>query len=75
MRQTNIFWISIFLGGLELVRTVKITQTASAEMPSTPGNWKEMVAMKLKEYSQGEIHDISIRNANIHGMHACPRCL
>lgn len=72
MRQTNIFWISVFLGGLELVRTIKITQTASIEVPPTPGNWKEAVSAKLKEYSQGEIHDIPIRDAAVHGMPTSP---
>jgi alpha-1,2-glucosyltransferase len=72
MRQTNIFWISVFLGGLELVRTIKITQIASVEVPPTPGNWKEVVSVKIKEYSQGEIHDIPIRDASVHGMPARP---
>lgn len=77
MRQTNIFWVSVFLGGLELVRTIKTTQTASGEVEPAAGNWKDIVVAKFKEYSNGDIHDIPLKDASVHGMLApsCGRCL
>ncbi|CZR62578.1 related to alpha-1,2 glucosyltransferase/transcriptional activator [Phialocephala subalpina] len=71
MRQTNIFWVSVFMGGLELVRTIKITQTASVEVEPAPGNLKETILAKLKEYSHGEIHDIPLRDASVHDFVLC----
>ncbi|KAF8851649.1 hypothetical protein BDZ45DRAFT_717315 [Acephala macrosclerotiorum] len=71
MRQTNIFWVAVFMGGLELVRTIKITQTASGEVQPAPRNWKEAVIAKLTEYSDGEIHDIPLRDASVHDFALC----
>ncbi|KUJ10425.1 uncharacterized protein LY89DRAFT_596356 [Mollisia scopiformis] len=71
MRQTNIFWVSVFMGGLELVRTIKTTQTASIEVVPSPWNWKELVMAKLKKYSNGEIHDIPLGDAGVHDFALC----
>jgi alpha-1,2-glucosyltransferase len=41
MRQTNIFWVAVFFGGLEVVRTIKSIETISLKEPSEPQTWKE----------------------------------
>ncbi|KAE8450472.1 hypothetical protein EG329_006202 [Mollisiaceae sp. DMI_Dod_QoI] len=71
MRQTNIFWVSLFMAGLELVRTIKTTQTARMNVDPTPGNWKEIIISKFKEYSDGEIHDIPLKDANVQDFLLC----
>jgi alpha-1,2-glucosyltransferase len=68
MRQTNIFWVAVFMGGLELVRTIKANkQDLPSEQP-IPRTWQEMTISRLKKYSRGDIHDIALRHAGVHGM-------
>lgn len=67
MRQTNIFWVSVFMGGLELVRTIKITQTASEDIRPISGDWRDIAISRFNEYSHGEIHDIPLEHAGVQG--------
>jgi len=68
MRQTNIFWVAVFLGGLELLRTIKTIEVVPPKEPSEPQTWKESAAIiQFRRYSQGEIHDIPLRDAEIQG--------
>jgi len=67
MRQTNIFWGAVFMGGLEAVRSVKGNKSAAFETEPAPRTWQEHVVSTLKQWSRGEIHDISLKEAGVHG--------
>lgn len=69
MRQTNIFWVAIFMGGLEAVRTIK-ANTVSLPIKEPvffePLGWNNITSL-LKQYSRGQIHDIPLEDAGVHG--------
>lgn len=71
MRQTNIFWVAIFLGALEMVRILKAISPeskSSGEIPTPPsGNLKERVTNEIIRYTAGEIHDPLLAEASLLG--------
>ncbi len=67
MRQTNIFWVAIFFGALELVRTIESNAAKNDDNVQIPVTWQETLAFKFKKYSQGKIHDIYLQNAGLSG--------
>jgi len=62
MRQTNIFWVCIFLAGLEWVRTCK--DISSSESPKQcegrQGSWLQRAIIP---YTRGQLHDPSLNQA------------
>lgn len=66
MRQTNIFWVAIFLGGLEAVKTVSGNRGQKNEQPP-PAPWKERAKYELERWGNGDIHDIPLSIAGFHG--------
>lgn len=70
MRQTNIFWVAVFLGGLEVVRTVKSLG------PFTARTWKgdlhpyQHFQNQLEAYARGEVHDVTLGDATL--FYDCP---
>ncbi|KAI1373958.1 glycosyltransferase family 59 protein [Hypoxylon crocopeplum] len=56
MRQTNIFWVVIYMGGLEVVRGVK---TLRSEPVATPAfaTLSQQISFYAWRYSLGDIHD------------------
>ncbi|KAK6579864.1 hypothetical protein PZA11_007572 [Diplocarpon coronariae] len=71
MRQTNIFWVAVFMGGLELVRTVDANRALSPDTEVTPRSRKELVIVYFNRCRCGHIHDISLKNAGIHDFILC----
>ncbi|KAK2626349.1 hypothetical protein QTJ16_004611 [Diplocarpon rosae] len=67
IRQTNIFWVAVFMGGLELVRTIDANQTWSPDTEVAPHSWKEISVFYYNRCRRGKIHDISLKNAGLHG--------
>lgn len=65
MRQTNIFWVAVFLGGLEAVRTLKTIEVVPQE--KEPQCWKGVARAAFHRYERGEIHDPSLTEANLYG--------
>ncbi|KAH8756879.1 DIE2/ALG10 family-domain-containing protein [Hyaloscypha sp. PMI_1271] len=65
MRQTNIFWVAVFMGALELVRTITANKVDFASGQPTPRTWKHMAIEKFQQYSHGNIHDIALKNAGV----------
>jgi len=74
MRQTNIFWVAVFMGGLEEVRTLKDIPVMKRE-EKTPDTWKGNVQAAFDRWTKGDIHDIPLRDAEIHGMALLPNYL
>ncbi|KAH8803160.1 DIE2/ALG10 family-domain-containing protein [Xylogone sp. PMI_703] len=72
MRQTNIFWVAVFLGGLEAVRTF---ENAESSLPLSamemPGSWKEFAMERFKGYSSGKIHDVALSDASLEDFALC----
>ncbi|KAI0478418.1 DIE2/ALG10 family-domain-containing protein [Xylariaceae sp. FL0804] len=56
MRQTNIFWVVIYLGGLEVIHAIRSLQPEPAELPAT-ATWQEQVKFYAWRYSLGDVHD------------------
>ena len=67
MRQTNIFWVAVFMSGLEVVRTIKSIEPVQTEQASKPQNWQEIAMSEFQRYSRGEIHDIPLYDAELQG--------
>jgi alpha-1,2-glucosyltransferase len=67
MRQTNIFWVAVFMGTLEAVRTIKANKQELSSGRPIPTTWKEMAVDKFEQYSQGNIHDIALKDAGVIG--------
>lgn len=65
MRQTNVFWVVVFMGGLEAVYAVKSTQPPRTE----PGQFDRLTMFKylLSRYSQGDVHDPPLDKAGLEG--------
>jgi alpha-1,2-glucosyltransferase len=68
MRQTNIFWVAVFMGALELVRTIKANKKDLPSGQPIPRGWQEIAVAKFQQYSRGYIHDIALKDAGLHGM-------
>ncbi|TVY33336.1 Dol-P-Glc:Glc(2)Man(9)GlcNAc(2)-PP-Dol alpha-1,2-glucosyltransferase, partial [Lachnellula subtilissima] len=71
MRQTNVFWVAVFMGGLEAVRTIEGNKSPAPSKESVPKTWQEHVVSTLKKWSRGEIHDIFLRDAGVHDLILC----
>lgn len=65
MRQTNVFWVVVFMGGLEAVHAAG----ALRPPPTRPGEFDRLTMIKfhLSRYSQGEIHDPRLDDASLDG--------
>lgn len=65
MRQTNVFWAVVFMGGLEAVHAVRSLRP----LPTSPGKFDRKTTVKfyLWRYSQGEVHDPPLNEAGIEG--------
>ncbi|KAH7031678.1 DIE2/ALG10 family-domain-containing protein [Microdochium trichocladiopsis] len=59
MRQTNIFWVVVYMGGLEAVNAVKGLQPEPVERPQSDNLITE-VKFYLSRYAVGDVHDPSL---------------
>lgn len=68
MRQTNIFWVAVFVGGLEAIRTLKSDTTPqSGKIKSSGADLNERAMSLLEQYSRGKIHDPHLNDAGVPG--------
>ena len=56
MRQTNVFWVVVYMGGLEVVHHVKSLEPPEVETPNF-STLAEQVRFYVWRYSLGDIHD------------------
>ncbi len=63
LRQTNIFWVAIFLAGLEVIRVVKHINTTSWDGDST-----SIPSIVNGSWEGGKIYDPLVRDARIEGL-------
>lgn len=59
MRQTNIFWVVVYMGGLEAVQAVKRLTSKTAARPQSD-TIVDQVKFHLSCYASGEVHDPSL---------------
>ncbi|KAH9209790.1 DIE2/ALG10 family-domain-containing protein [Leptodontidium sp. 2 PMI_412] len=71
MRQTNIFWVAVFMGGSEVVRTIDTNQTPNPASEGTPHTWRDIGVFYFKRYTRGQIHDVSLNIAGVHDFILC----
>ena len=62
MRQTNIFWVVVYLGGLEAVHAIKTLRPPRAEQPTMASVW-EHAKFCVWRYSVGDVHDLPLDRA------------
>ncbi|KAI0547625.1 DIE2/ALG10 family-domain-containing protein [Xylaria curta] len=58
-RQTNIFWVVVYIGGLEVIRAIKILNPTPVETPKFQ-NVSDQIRFYVWRYSLGDIHDPSL---------------
>ncbi|RYP49505.1 hypothetical protein DL768_004808 [Monosporascus sp. mg162] len=63
MRQTNIFWVVVFMGGIEIVHRLRSLRPQPVETPSF-STLTEQIKFYAWRYSLGEIHDPPLNQAN-----------
>lgn len=56
MRQTNVFWVVVYMGGLEAVQAVKGLKAESQSLSATKDRPQRLLQM-IREYSVGYVHD------------------
>lgn len=66
-RQTNVFWVTAFLGGLEVVRTLKSKQRSVDVMRSST-----FYDVCVRSWSNSEIYDPPAGEAYVEGRSNCP---
>lgn len=59
MRQTNVFWIVVFMGGLEAVHSVKSLRPRSVA-PPTLTTLSEQLWFFVKRWAVGHVHDLPL---------------
>ncbi|KAH0443782.1 alpha- glucosyltransferase alg10 [Colletotrichum camelliae] len=62
MRQTNVFWVVVYMGGLEAVSAVKSLRPAPAQKPEF-GTLLDCIKHYGWRYSLGDIHDPPLNTA------------
>ncbi|KAI1300945.1 DIE2/ALG10 family-domain-containing protein [Xylaria venustula] len=58
-RQTNIFWVVVFIGGLEVIHAIKALKPEPVETPNFRAT-SEQITFYAWRYSLGDIHDVSL---------------
>ncbi|KAI1273218.1 DIE2/ALG10 family-domain-containing protein [Xylaria sp. FL0933] len=58
-RQTNIFWVVVFMGGLEVIHAIKTLNPEPVETPPFQTT-SEQIGFYAWRYSLGDIHDVSL---------------
>lgn len=69
MRQTNVFWVVVFMGGLEAIHAVKTQPLpSSTQVSGRPTDFLGKVKYYVKLYSWGYIHDPTLNLVSLDGM-------
>ncbi|PFH61933.1 hypothetical protein XA68_15806 [Ophiocordyceps unilateralis] len=56
MRQTNVFWAVVYMGGMEVVHAITTMKSESKHPPVMNGRIDQLLFM-IREYSIGRVHD------------------
>lgn len=58
-RQTNVFWVVVFMGGLEAVHAIKTLRPKQVVKPKATTLWQQLKHFGWR-YSVGDIHDLPV---------------
>ena len=70
-RQTNVFWVGVFLAGLEVVRTLKDRDAESGVRVDANLGWEDVLVMS---YNQRKLYDVPVGDASLEGSWFIPSC-
>ncbi|KAH8590491.1 DIE2/ALG10 family-domain-containing protein [Bisporella sp. PMI_857] len=71
MRQTNIFWAAVFMGGLEVSRTLKSIKSIPGKNEKDRSCWQGRLSASFHQYARGDIHDVALKDAEIYDLALC----
>ncbi|KAK3312362.1 DIE2/ALG10 family-domain-containing protein [Apodospora peruviana] len=57
MRQTNVFWVVVYMGGLEVLHAVRSLKPAAPNAPVRLTTLSQQLRFHLERYSVGDVHD------------------
>lgn len=63
MRQTNVFWVVIYMGGLEAVQAIKDIPTTIRKGPAAPGTWADQIKLFTQKAASGDVYDPAVEAA------------
>lgn len=63
MRQTNVFWVVIYMGGLEAAHAVRLLRPPPVEPPKGPLSLVEHIRFYVWRDSVGDMHDPQLNKA------------
>lgn len=77
MRQTNVFWVVVYMGGLEAAHAVKTLRPERVDQPFFLTLWEKLKYFTWR-YSVGDVHDVPLDRAWPDGKRldlpcSCPR--
>lgn len=67
MRQTNVFWVVVYMGAAEAVHAIRSLKPAPVEPPKGPLGFIEHVKFYAWRDSVGELHDPELNNSGPQG--------
>ena len=67
MRQTNVFWVVVYMGGVEAVHAIRSIKPAPVEPPKGPLSIVEHIKFYVWRDSVGELHDPTLNKSNPEG--------
>lgn len=62
MRQTNVFWVVVYMGGLEAVHAIKTLRPEPARPPPAPTPWAQVKHLAARS-AAGHVHDAPLNAA------------
>ncbi|KAK0643882.1 DIE2/ALG10 family-domain-containing protein [Cercophora newfieldiana] len=63
MRQTNVFWVVVYMGGLEAAHAVRLLSPPPVEPPKGPLSFAEHIRFYVWRDSVGDMHDPQLNAA------------
>ena len=72
MRQTNVFWTAVWMGGLEVIRVPEKLSERNKEngrvsKKEEVDTWKGWTEERWSQWRKGKVHDVALRDAGIEG--------
>ncbi|PHH80359.1 hypothetical protein CDD80_1804 [Ophiocordyceps camponoti-rufipedis] len=64
MRQTNVFWVVVYMGGLEAIHAIKTLKAESKTLSATKGHPQRLL-QTVRAYSVGYVHDPPLHMSEI----------
>ncbi len=72
MRQTNVFWVVVFMGGLEAVHAVKTLRPQRVDQPEATTLFGRLKFYAVR-YSLGDVHDLPLHKSYPDGAFMSPQ--